>query len=402
MDDELEVINLFNDGMKATNIAKKVGVSYNAINKVLKDNNLTSRGVRKLDGFDEEIKDAYLSGEHISSIAKRFGVGYALVRLSLQRIGTEFRKHDCSKYWTDHNFFDCIDTEIKAYIFGLLCGDGYNHEKYGNILYRVSDPELVSTVRDALSPNRPIRTYKNYRGDKFATITGVDIGSRKLSTALAEAGCGQGKSATLEFPSSVPIEMLHHFVRGYFDADGSVFQVKNTHRLGISIIATRIFCDHLATVIPVNSYIRDRTYTNMSDLRINNQRDVLLFRDWLYRDANFFLKRKRDMFYSIEVGDGKKAWVYDNNGVLTKPRSAHAGKNKTAAQRASLSEGWKKKATLEYKGEKMPMSTIAKMVGKHSKTIRQYSKRHNLSIQEAIDHYIKLNDIKSSQVMPSP
>ena len=54
------------------------------------------------------------------------------------------------------------------------------------------------------------------------------------------------------------------------------------------------------------------------------------------------------------------------------------------------------------KGEKMPMSTIAKMVGKHSKTIRQYSKRHNLSIQEAIDHYIKLNDIKSSQVMPSP
>lgn len=34
-----------------------------------------------------------------------------------------------SKYVVNKNFFDCVDTEEKAYILGLLYADGHNNEK---------------------------------------------------------------------------------------------------------------------------------------------------------------------------------------------------------------------------------------------------------------------------------
>ncbi len=40
---------------------------------------------------------------------------------------------------------------------------------------------------------------------------------------LCKHGCVPNKSLILEFPKTVPSDLIHHFIRGYFDGDGSVF-----------------------------------------------------------------------------------------------------------------------------------------------------------------------------------
>lgn len=55
--------------------------------------------------------------------------------------------------------------------------------------------------------------------------------SRELALDLKNKGCYQGKSLTLTFPSKdiVPEHLIRHFIRGYFDGDGSVFISNERH-----------------------------------------------------------------------------------------------------------------------------------------------------------------------------
>lgn len=49
--------------------------------------------------------------------------------------------------------------------------------------------------------------------------------SQKTVDDLKQLGCIERKSLILKFPTEeqVPFDLLHHFIRGYFDGDGSIF-----------------------------------------------------------------------------------------------------------------------------------------------------------------------------------
>lgn len=75
------------------------------------------------------------------------------------------------------------------------------------------------------------------------------IYSTELAADLIKLGCFQNKSLILEFPTEkqVPRELIHHFMRGYFDGDGCISYGQG--QLRFSVIGTELFLQRYEEII---------------------------------------------------------------------------------------------------------------------------------------------------------
>jgi hypothetical protein len=101
--------------------------------------------------LDMECARAYESGESISAVADRFGIGFGTVQRALQSEGIAFRPHG-----TQQRTVQTPDNEsIRGYVAGLLDGEGHiarRNQKRG--CYRViiysTTPELIEWLKDTI------------------------------------------------------------------------------------------------------------------------------------------------------------------------------------------------------------------------------------------------------------
>ena len=94
---------------------------------------------------------------------------------------------------------------------------------------------------------------------------------------------------------------IKHFIRGYFDGDGSISKGNRRGTL-VTITSTERFCqaisDIVAKEIKINSGIYDASshngITKVFSLSGNNV--CKKFLDWLYEDSTIYLQRKHDRY----------------------------------------------------------------------------------------------------------
>ena len=140
--------------------------------------------------------------------------------------------HHTSNRRIRHDFFKNISTELQAYLLGFYTADGSIDEKRKTFRIHLSikDSELVYLYKDIISPDaRLFSVADNYKttGRDGKEITGhgsigVDISSAILVNDLVELGIGYKKTySDLTIPN-IPENLIRHFVRGFFDGDGSI------------------------------------------------------------------------------------------------------------------------------------------------------------------------------------
>lgn len=214
------------------------------------------------------------------------------------------------KYTLNENYFDVIDTEHKAYFLGLLYADGCNYEKK-NVIYlklQEKDKEILEKFNLAIESNRPLGFIKKKKESHQNSFV-LSISSNLMSKKLAELGCFQKKSLTLKFPTEeqVPNHLIRHFIRGYFDGDGSFTKYKDSkrdyYRMTVSIIGTIYFTTILKEIIKhklnINCNLRirkgkeDKTTRN---LIFGGKNICEKFLNWIYNDCTFYLNRKYQKF----------------------------------------------------------------------------------------------------------
>ena len=135
--------------------------------------------------------------------------------------------------------------------------------------------------------------------------TRLIIANKYISQRLVELGCGKAKTHNLNFPTKeqVPSCLIRHFVRGYFDGDGSVSDGRTPQ---VDIIGTTDFLlplqDILFKELSFNKTVLNQRHKNVDNnirsLQISGNKQCIKFRDWLYEDATIFLKRKKEIFDS--------------------------------------------------------------------------------------------------------
>lgn len=219
-------------------------------------------------------------------------------------------------YPVNHDFFEIIDTEEKAYFLGLMYADGCVVSSISSIIISLKDTDMyvLEKLRDLICLTKPlyIKTKCGGYGEYSAAI--LQVYSKKLKLDLINLGCSPNKTFTLVFPdtSIVPSELIHHFVRGYFDGDGTITN-KSVEIVGnIKFLEglQNILIDKLnfnKTTIKVTNPTRN---TKTRTLRHGGANQCIRFRDWIYKDATVFLTRKKEKLDAI-VSNSHSKYSHD-------------------------------------------------------------------------------------------
>jgi hypothetical protein len=110
-----------------------------------------------------------------------------------------------------------------AYVLGLLYADGCITTRHGvvwEVTLELKDIEHVKLVASTIDPYLRVHVYTRKDGRQSAKFaTGIKT---VLEDCLA-LGLHPRKTFDLQWPKALPEELEGHFIRGYFDGDGTIF-----------------------------------------------------------------------------------------------------------------------------------------------------------------------------------
>ncbi len=228
--------------------------------------------------------------------------------------------HHSRTHFFNETFFDIIDTEEKAYWLGFLYADGANCDKANNVSLSLteSDAEMLIKLQKAIGSDHKI--YVRVSNKSKNPVHTLLLCSKYLCSSLSKQGCTPRKSLTLQFPTEeqVPKHLLNHFVRGYFDGDGSFYVSKRKGKTTItgyaSVVSSEAFCTSLKTelnkILPIGGCVKEHKCKSgklVYYFNLNGASQVISFMDWMYNEATVYLPRKRERYHN---------WLTERNKTM--------------------------------------------------------------------------------------
>lgn len=240
-----------------------------------------------------EIIEKFKSGKPIYKIAQDYQLNESLISDFLHK-----KLSDNILAGFNIHYFDQIDTEDKAYWLGFLYADG-NVSDRGSVNVDLQSSDLIhlkkfqSCIESKSNPR--LQITRKYNRSRFG------VANRHFSEMLVLHGCMPRKSLILKFPTFLSDDLLRHFIRGYFDGDGSL-SYSNTNP-GVSERIT-IACSMVGTlnfVSDVNLYLnklgihgcisKNHNSKNIYALGFSKTNSVK-FANFIYSNCQTFLDRK--------------------------------------------------------------------------------------------------------------
>lgn len=254
----------------------------------------------------EESILLYISGLSTIKVRKITGITISVLAGHLKKRGlTRSNKQNSRKYHVNHDFFEKIDDEHKAYWLGMLHADGFvsarKNQKCIGLSLHVNDKHHVEKFRDTLNSNYDIKTYTTKTAYGLTTYSRLLMTSEKMFSDLLSHGVIEQKSLVLKFPNISP-DLRHHFIRGYFDGDGSFSKSHDGYKF--NMCGTKEFLNDLSLQIGFPNRKLSRRYkkrkTNNYYLEIGGRLQVIAIGDYMYRDATVYLKRKHQRYMNLK------------------------------------------------------------------------------------------------------
>ena len=253
----------------------------------------------------DKIIELYNSGLSQAKIGHIYNVGHYIIGDILRKHNIKGRDHSHKgrKYTINEEYFDIIDSPNKAYILGLLYADGCNYPPLNHVKLELqeADKEILDKINKEINSSKPL--FFNPLNDKninWQNTYRIDITNKHISERLNELGLVQNKSLILMPPIWLDNELIPHFIRGYMDGDGCISEQF------IEIAATKDMCLYMqkycVDTLNINATIRN-TYnkpeSNTKLLFINGKRQMKIFLDNIYQDAEMYIQRKYDKYLKL-------------------------------------------------------------------------------------------------------
>lgn len=230
------------------------------------------------------------------------------------RVARQKRCFCSSLCWQRHDeyhnkqYFENINCEEKSYWLGMIMSDGYLIERDSAIGLQLHIKDIDVLERFSATFDVPLKIYS---GDRGRCI----IYSKTIFNTLTKMGIHPKKSLkdVVDIFNHIPQPLISHFVRGWFDGDGSVGLYKNKeHKLGnkayvyddyqFSITGTYNAMTRLSDIIKNNSKIQSvaKIYKCKSVFAVRfGGPQVAKIGEWLYKNASIFMMRKKIIFDSV-------------------------------------------------------------------------------------------------------
>ena len=239
--------------------------------------------------METQIIELYNSGLGMSNIANQLSISSTKVWNILKSNSVKIRRKHSK---IDETYFDNPNTEKSAYWAGFIAADGYiyNLNKYVRLEINIKDKQHLELLGNDIG-----KTVTEYDKHNSCKLT---ISSGHIVDTLAQYQITQKKSLTLQFPTNINADNIHHFIRGYFDGDGSFYKIYD-------IVGNQQFLQSLIDSLPFKcdySFYKPKDQNNYV-LRIRTK-SLKQFFEFMYKDATIYLERKYQKqltFYNKEI-----------------------------------------------------------------------------------------------------
>jgi len=217
------------------------------------------------------------------------------------------RKNPNTKYFmTNDNMFKTIDSESKAYLLGWIASDGHISNNSTTIELNKKDLVILTYLRNIFYKDLPIFSRKT----STTELVGFSISSQKIQNDLCKwLKINPGKkSHTVKYPQ-LSSEFDRHFIRGYFEGDGTINSPQNIKKIPSLSISSK----SKDMLISIKEKIGDLGFIGKHSLEMSKN-DTFKFCDYLYQDKDDVkLERKYNRYlewieyYSKKENNGKKS-----------------------------------------------------------------------------------------------
>lgn len=269
-----------------------------------------------------DIKTAYNKYGTLKKAARELGITYKVARYQAkkQKVVINPAGRFVAKYSFNQNIFN-EDTEESAYVAGFIWGDGcvYCHEAQEpnklKITLSVKDKEHLIKIKEALKFSGPIshvmsKKTKSSGYKNNHEKVGLTIVSKQFVKTLERWNVFPKKSNNFIMPDWITTySNRKHALRGFSDADGC-FYIKTgfnrgrprkprfTHEIVGTKEALEVYYQIIKKDLNITkgkiSHGHSQSDVNHFCLRYHLTEDAIKIHDYLYNNANIFLKRKFD------------------------------------------------------------------------------------------------------------
>ena len=261
--------------------------------------------------FIQKIVDEYNSGVS----ARRLNAKYHIQCEKILKSNTaflsnhEFNKKDRFNRINLKWKFESVSNEIEAYILGIWLSDGCVYNNQLKLKLKESDKDLLTNIKNYFS--NEIKITKDKKSYSFC------ISSKLACENAKNFGIIPNKTFSEIHVPKIDDDLIRHFIRGYFDGDGSVFVCKRkTPYLKLNICSPTIAIlkeiqyilnkYNIDSAINIENRIGKKSKTpnnkisicknNMYRLYVRKKESIKNFYKFIYKDSIIYLKRKKDIF----------------------------------------------------------------------------------------------------------
>ena len=259
---------------------------------------------------EENILRMYKEGKSQKEIAKYYGTFNTSIRRVLLRNNIILRGNNKIQRLCKHNPFKRND-EFSEYFLGLLLTDGCissnitKNSNSINLSLNERDSYIVETFRDWISPKSKISKVLQKLNNSY--MYSVSITNEEVEEWLRRKGNFNNKSYNCKLYTPITWNIL----RGIFDGDGG-FHFNSGHLDFFICSKSLIFIQQIKYFLNkygFTSYIKERINNQGNSLyyiEIYKINDVIKLGEYMYNNAQIFIKRKFDKWLSFYESRGYK------------------------------------------------------------------------------------------------
>lgn len=207
---------------------------------------------------------------------------------------SKIQSANARKYNINQDFFKTWSSNM-AYILGLWFADGciYGGKMFDITLHK-KDKYLLRMVAEQLQYEGPLYDYVDRQAVR------INFSCKVIYDDIINLGGTESKSLTIEFPN-IPKEYLPDFIRGYFDGDGCVMNLKNNRLNSAFTCGNKEFLKSLLNILKEDAGIEGGSFDDSCSSLKFGKRDTLRLGDYIYKNnPELFLLRKKQKFVFIK------------------------------------------------------------------------------------------------------
>jgi hypothetical protein len=302
------VSELYEEGHNSVSMAKILNCNYKTVLKSMKKLGLKRRGNRVIipQKDIENICNDYINGKTQDEIVAEYPNYFASqpsVAYFLKKYGIEIRRRGYEGKLKNHDYFEIIDSEDKAYFAGLLMADGAvsKHNQHNSWTISIElygeDGDILEIFAEKIGYEGVVMTLdkRNHINASSKTSRKLAVNSEKMAKDLLKYGICPQKTGKEKMPFFLG-KWFSHFLRGFFDGDGTVFYSGKYLRFGI--YSNHDCCQSILDFFGFKNKVYDQKTHNISFFSIQDKDKIKQFYNFIYKDATIYLKRKKDLFDS--------------------------------------------------------------------------------------------------------